>query len=338
MTGNQTKQGKDIKNGVELAVSEWNEKGGVLGKKIELMVGDDQQDPKQAAAVAHKMVFSKVVGVVGHYDSSSTMSALEIYHREEIPMITPASTNPQITEKGYTNVFRVVGRDDQQGKVSAEFILTQLKAKKVAILHDKTTYGQGLAEEFQKALGNHVEVVYEGGIIKGDKDFRGVLTTVASKKPEVYFFGGYYTEAGLIARQAKEVGLSVPMLTGDAVIDPVFIDIAGDAAEGTYLTYSADVTKLPSVQEILKKYRERYGEPGPYSIYAYDAAQVLLNGIQRAETTHGFGISQAIHTSSTQGITGNLQFDLKGDLVFTQYIVWVTENGEFKEFWKPGGN
>ncbi len=337
MTGDQSKQGQDIKKGVELAVSEWNDRGGVLGKKIELLVGDDQQDPRQARAVANKLVFSGVIGVVGHYDSSSTLSAMEVYHNEEIPMVTPASTNPQVTEKGYTNIFRVVGRDDQQGKVAAEFVLTQLKPKKVAILNDKTTYGQGLAEEFQKALDDRVDVVYEGGIIKGDKDFRGVLTTVASKKPDLYFFGGYYTEAGLLIKQAKEVGLSVPMMTGDAVIDPVFVEIAGEAAEGTYLTYSTDVNKLASVQDVLKKYRKRYGEPGPWSIYAYDAAQVLLNGIERANTTHGFGISQAIHTSATKGITGNLQFDMKGDLLTSQYIVWVTEKGEFKEFWKPGG-
>jgi branched-chain amino acid transport system substrate-binding protein len=337
MTGDQSKQGNDLKNGVELAVSEWNEKGGVLGKKIELLVGDDQHDPKQAVAVANKFVNSGVVGVVGHWNSSASIPASEVYHRSNIPMITPASTNPQVTDRGYSNVFRICGRDDQQGRVAAEFVITQLKAKRVAVLHDKTTYGQGLANEFQKALGNQVEVVYSAGIIQGDKDFRGVLTTVASKKPDVYFFGGIYPEGGLLVKQAKEVGLKAPMVSGDGVIDQVFVQIAGTAADGTYLTFSPDTTKLPAAQEALQKYRVRYGEPGPYSFYAYDATQVLLKGIKTAGTTDGFGISQVIHTISYDGITGRIQFDTKGDLITTQYVVWITKDGKFEEFWKPAG-
>jgi branched-chain amino acid transport system substrate-binding protein len=335
MTGDQSKQGNDLKNGVELAVAEWNEKGGLFGKKIELLVGDDQHDPKQAVAIANKFVNSGVVGVIGHWNSNASIPASEVYQRSNISMITPASTNPQVTDRGYKNIFRVCGRDDQQGSVAAEFVATQLKAKRVAILHDKTTYGQGLANEFRKALGTRAEVVYYDGIIQGDKDFRGVLTTVASKKPDVFFFGGIYPEGGLLVKQAKEVGLNAPMVSGDGVIDQVFVQIAGPAADGTYLTFSPDTTRLPSAQEILKKYRTRYGEPGPYSFYAYDAAQVLLLGIQKAGTMDGFAISQAIHTSSYDGITGRIQFDSKGDLTVTQYVVWITKGGQFEEFWKP---
>jgi len=184
MTGDQSKQGTDLKNGVELAVAEWNDHGGLLGKKIELLIGDDQHDPKQAVSIANKFANSGVVGVVGHWNSSASIPASEVYHRANIPMITPASTNPQVTDRGYANVFRVCGRDDQQGRVAAEFVVTQLKVKRVAVLHDKTTYGQGLADEFKKSLaaigGDQTEVVYYSGITQGDKDFRGVLTTVAS--------------------------------------------------------------------------------------------------------------------------------------------------------------
>ena len=341
MTGDQSKQGNDLKNGVELAVTEWNEKGGLLGKPIELLVGDDQHDPRQAVTLANKFVNSGVVGVVGHWNSSASIPASEVYHEANVPMITPASTNPQVTDRGYSNIFRVCGRDDQQGRVAAEFVLNHLKVKRVAVLHDKTTYGQGLAEEFRKSLikmgGGEVEVIYYGGIIQGDKDFRGVLTTVASKDPDIYFFGGIYPEGGLLTKQAKEVGLKAPMVSGDGVIDPVFIQIAGEAAEGTYLTFSPDMTKRPSAQEILKKYRARYGEPGPYSFYAYDAAQVLLRGIHEAGTTDGFGISQAIRTKGHDGITGRLQFDSKGDLLQAKYVVWITKDGKFEEFWKPAG-
>jgi len=339
MTGDQSKQGNDLKNGAELAVEEWNEKGGILGKKIELLIGDDQHDPKQAVAIANKFVNSGVAGVIGHWNSSATIPASEVYHRAGIPMITPASTNPQVTDRGYSNVFRVCGRDDQQGWVAADFVVQKLKANRIAVLDDKTTYGQGLASEFKKALSkigeSRVKVVYEGAVIQGDKDFRGILTTVASTKPDVYFFGGIYPEAGLLVKQAKEVGLKAPMVSGDGVIDQVFIQIAGTAADGTYLTFSPDATQQPSAQEVLKKYRAHYGEPGPYSFYAYDAAQVMLQGIQKAGTTDGFAVSQSIHTTGFDGITGQIQFDSKGDRLKTLFVVWVTKNEKFEEFWKP---
>jgi len=337
MTGDQSKQGNDLKNGVDLAVLEWNEKGGVLGKPIKLLVGDDQHDPKQAVAVANRFVNSGVVGVVGHWNSSSTIPASEVYARVPIPMITPASTNPQVTDRGYRNVFRVCGRDDQQGRVAAEYVIKELRVKRVAVLHDKTTYGQGLADEFKNALGGQAEVVYYGGIIQGDKDFRGVLTTVAGKKPDLFFFGGIYPEGGLLVRQAKEVGLTVPMMSGDGVIDPVFIQIAGNAAEGTYLTFTPDTTKLPGSQGVISRYRARYGEPGPYSLYAYDAANVLLIGLQRAATTEGPKVSEAIHGLTHDGVTGRIQFDEKGDIPKIQYVVWLTRQGKFEEIWRPGG-
>src|SRR5512141_1605903 len=165
MTGEQSKMGTDFKNGVTLAVEEWNAKGGVLGKKIEMTIGDDQHDPKQAVSVANKMVNQGLTGVIGHFNSSCSIPASDIYNRAGIPMISPGSTNPQLTEKGYSNVFRVSGRADQQGTVGADYVTGQLRLKKVAVLHDKTTYGQGLADEFKKALDNKTEVVYYGGIV-----------------------------------------------------------------------------------------------------------------------------------------------------------------------------
>ncbi len=337
MTGDQSKQGNDLKNGVALAVLDWNEKEGVLGKKIELLVGDDQHDPKQAVSVANRFVNSGVVGVVGHWNSSATIPASEVYARASIPMITPASTNPQVTDRGYPNVFRVCGRDDQQGRVAAEYVMKELRAKRVAILHDKTTYGQGLADQFKNALGDQVEVVYYGGIIQGDKDFRGVLTTVAREKPDLFFFGGIYPEGGLLVRQAKEVGLTAPMMSGDGVIDPVFIQIAGEAAEGTYLTFTPDTTKMPGAQGVIDRYRIHFGEPGPYSLYAYDAANVLLKGIQLAGTTDGRKVSEAIHGLTYDGVTGRIQFDTKGDIPKIQYVVWLTRQGKFEEIWRPRG-
>ena len=158
MTGDQAKMGTDFKNGVALAIDEWNAKGGVLGKKIRVLIEDDQHDPKQAVSIANKLVNEGVAGVIGHFNSSCSIPASDVYNRAGIPMITPASTNPQLTERGYRGVFRVCGRDDQQGRVAAQFAITQLKVKKVAVIHDKTTYGQGLADEFKIGRNLFLEV------------------------------------------------------------------------------------------------------------------------------------------------------------------------------------
>ncbi len=335
MTGDQAKMGTDFKNSVTLAVEEWNAKGGVLGKKIAVMIADDQRDPKQAVSVANKLVNKGAVGIIGHFNSSCSIPASDVYNRAGIPMITPASTNPQLTEKGYRGVFRVCGRDDQQGKVAAGFVIHQLKLKKVVVIHDKTTYGQGLADEFKKFLGGMVEVVYYGGIVQGDKDFKTVLTAIKDKKPELIFFGGIYPEAGLLVKQARELGLSVPFMSGDGTIDPKFIEIAGaQAAEGTYLTFSPDPQHIPTAKEFIDKYKARYGELGPYSIYAYDATNILLTAVKEAGTKDGKAIIERLHSMEFSGALGKIKFDNRGDVTVAPYVVWITKNGKFEEYWK----
>lgn len=336
MTGDQAKMGMDFKNGVALAVEEWNSRGGVLGKRVQMVVSDDQHDPKQAVSVANKMVNDDVVGVIGHFNSSCSIPASDVYNRAGIPMITPASTNPKLTEKGYSGVFRVCGRDDQQGKIASEFVINYLKLKEVAILHDKTTYGQGLADEFKKFLGDKVKVVYYGGIAQGDKDFKMVLIAIKAKNPEFVFFGGIYPEAGLLVKQAKELGLTAKFMSGDGTIDPKFIEIAGaHAAEGTYLTFSPDPKNVPSAKGFIDKYQSRYGEVGPYSIYAYDAANILLTAIEEAKTTGGKSIIDKLHSVEFNGALGKIRFDSKGDVTVSPYVVWITKGGRFEEYWKP---
>ena len=336
MTGDQAKMGTDFKNGVSLAVEEWNSKGGVLGKKIAVVVSDDQHDPKQAVSVANKMVNEGVVGVIGHFNSSCSLPASDVYNRAGIPMLTPGSTNPQLTEKGYKGVSRICGRDDQQGKIGAEFVTDYLKLKNVAVLHDKTTYGQGLADEFKKALGNRVNVVFYGGIVQGDKDFKMVLTAVKQKNPQLIFFGGIYPEAGLLVKEAKELGLNAPFMSGDGTIDPKFIEIAGPAAaEGTYLTFSPDPKNIPSAKGFIEKYQSKYGDIGPYSIYAYDAANILLTAIKDANSTEGKAVIDKLHSEEFDVALGKIKFDAKGDVTISPYVVWITRNGKFEEYWKP---
>lgn len=336
MTGDQSKMGLDMKNGAEMAVKEWNQKGGVLGKKIALLVEDDQHDPKQAVSVANKLVNDGIAGMIGHFNSSASIPASSVYNKAKIPMITPASTNPQLTEQGFLNVFRVCGRDNQQGLVAATFVADVLRLKRVAVLHDKTTYGQGLADEFVKALGNRVAVGDYNGISQEDKDFRAVLTALKGKGAELLYFGGIYPQGGLIIKQARELGINIPFMSGDGVIDQKFVEIAGPASEGSYLTFSPDPERLQSAKDFLKSYKAVYGEPGPYSIYAYDAANVMLRAIETAKTTEGTAVGKAIHEMKHAGALGDLQWDEKGDVLRSPYVVWITKNGKFEEYWKPG--
>ncbi|MCL4457918.1 MAG: branched-chain amino acid ABC transporter substrate-binding protein [Nitrospirae bacterium] len=336
MTGAQAKMGTDFKNGVTIAMEEWNAKGGVLGKKIEIIVGDDAADPKQAVSVANKVVNEGAVGIIGHFNSSCSIPASDVYNRAGIPMITPASTNPQLTERGYRGVFRVCGRDDQQGKVGADFAKDKLKIKKVAIIHDKTTYGQGLADEFKKHLGSAAEIVYYGGITQGDKDFKTVLTSIKEKKPDLIYFGGIYPETGLLVKQSREINMIVPFMSGDGSIDPKFVEIAGDkAAEGTYLTFSPDPKNIPAAKGFIEKYNGKFGELGPYSIYAYEAMNILLAAIKESGTTDGKVVIEKLHSMEFSGALGKVKFTEKGDVAGSPYVIWTTKNGKFEEYWKP---
>jgi branched-chain amino acid transport system substrate-binding protein len=339
LTGDQAKQGVDIRNGVQLAVDEWNAKGGVLGKQIELLVEDDAQDPKQAVNVAWKLSNLGVAGVVGEYHSSCTIPASEVLAKKSIPMITPASTNPQVTDRGLGNMFRVCGRDDQQGLVAARYVADKLPETRVAVLHDRTTYGQGFAEEFRKSYRKLTskEEVFFGGIVREDQDFTAVLTDVKGYSPDVIFFGGLYPQAALLVRQARQLGLDARWFSGDGTFDPEFVRIAGkENAEGTLLTFIPDQLKIPTAKRVIAAYQARFGEVGPYSVYGYTAAQVLLEGIDKAGTTDGVAIAAAIHANAFDTPFGQLQFDQKGDVLRSPYVVWDTQDGKYVQMTEPG--
>ena len=331
MTGDQSKMGVDLRNAVELAVAEWNARGGVLGKKIVMLAGDDQADPKQAVSIANKFINQKAVAVVGHWNSSCSIPTSKYYNDANIVMISPATTNPLFTLQGYKKIFRVCGTDDQQGRSAAEFVLTKLRPKRVAIIHDKTADGQGLADYFKKALDEKVQVVYYGGIIQRDPDYKAVLTTIKDNKPDVYFFGGIYPEAGRLVRQSKEIGLTVPMVTGDGVFDPTFINIAGKAAEGTYVTFGKEPTGLSTAMSFMEKYKAKYGDPGPYSIYAFDAANIILSSIAETKSTDAEILAAYISKTSFHGAFGDISFDKNGDVTKAPYVIWQVKDGKFVE-------
>ena len=329
LTGDQGKMGEDLLHGAELAVSEWNAKGGVLGRKVEVVPGDDQHDPKQARAVATRMVNEGVAGVVGHFNTSCTIPASDVYNEASIPMITPASTNPTVTSRGYANVFRVCGTDDQQARVAAKYALETAKAKKIAVLHDNTAYGKGFADLFKAAVGDRAEVVYYGGIVQEDLDYKAVLTNLKEKAPDLWFFGGIYPQASRLVKQAKEMGLNAVFLSGDGTFDQEFVKVAGAAADGAVLTFGQDPERLPSAKAFLAEYAKRYGKVGPYSLYAYDAANILLSGMAAAKSTDCDKVCKAIRDAEHEGAFGRIAFDEKGDVKVAPYICWRVEKGAF---------
>jgi branched-chain amino acid transport system substrate-binding protein len=331
LTGSEAVFGADMLNGVKLAVEEWNTKGGVLGKKIELVAGDDQAEPRQAVTVANKFVADGVAGVVGHFNSSCSIPASEVYNKAGIPQISHASTNPKLTDQGFTGVFRVCGRDDQQGKAAANFALQKLQVKKVAIIHDKTTYGEGFAKEFQKSLGSGVQVVLFEGITKGEKDYSPVVTKLKSAGPDLIFFGGIYNEGGLLVKQFKAMGGTAPFIGGDGIMSEEMLKIGGDATEGTYATFGPDTKEVASARPFNESYRKKYGEPGVYSVYAYDAANILLQAIQKTGSTEGPKVIAAIRAIDYNGALGHIQFDAKGDVKESPYVVWKVVKGKWQQ-------
>jgi len=346
LTGSQSKMGTDVLNGAKLAVEQWNAKGGVLGKQIEIVDRDDEAKEPMAKTVAYELIDANVVGIIGHFNSGCTIPASEDYYRNNIPMITPSATNPKVTERKdpktgeyYWNIFRVCGRDDVQGERAARFALDKLKVQRVAVMHDKTAYGQGLADYFKKAIeksGKPEYVVYYGGFDDKEKNFKPYLSTVQEKNPDVLFFGGIYHQAGLLALQMRDIGMKAIFISGDGVIDPEFLKTAGKSAEGSYLTFSELLPfakgiydKFPGVRKFMEDYQAQFGQPGPYSIYAYDAANILLSGIEKANSTEGKKIADTIRANEHDSCLGKISFDNKGDILGSFYAIWVVKDGDF---------
>jgi len=338
LTGDQAAFGEMLRFGATLAVEEWNAKGGVSlgGKKmkVDILWGDDRHDPKEGVAIAHRFVNSGVAGVVGHFNSSVSIPTSTVYAEADVVQITPASTNPKLTEQGFGTVFRVCGRDDQQGEVAADFVVNALKARRVAILHDKTTYGQGLADETKRFLEKKgVKPVFYSGVVQGDKDYTPVLTAAKQKNPEVVYFGGIHPEAILLVKQMRErLGMKAAFMSGDGIVTPEYYKIAGKAAEGTYLTFTPDQKKIPAAQAMIKNHRKRFGKDvGAYTIYSYVAANMILASIQATGSAKGSGIAAHIRGRAWETVLGKMQFDKKGDVLESPYVLWRVKGGKFVE-------
>src|SRR5471030_556425 len=339
MTGGESAFGRQMKNGAEQAVADLNAAGGVLGKKLVLEVGDDACDPKQARSVAEKIASAKIPFVAGHYCSSSSIPASEAYADGNVLQITPASTNPLFTERNLWNVARVCGRDDQQGQVSAEYIIKNYKGKNVAILNDKTTYGKGLADETKKALNKagFTEKMFES-YNKGDKDFNAIVSRLKLEKIDLVYVGGYHQEAGLILRQMRDQGLKTVLMSGDGLADKEYASITGPAGEGTLFTFGPDPRHKATAKSIVEKFKSKNIDPEGYTLYTYAAMQVWSQAVAKAKTTDAKKVMDTIKGGVWDTVIGKMEFDAKGDIKLIDYVVYKWEaKGNYTEI-NPKGS
>jgi len=329
ITGANAAFGAQLKNGVEQAVEDINAAGGINGQKLQMVVGDDVADPKQGVSVANKFVSEGVKMVVGHFNSGVSIPASDIYEEAGIVQITPASTNPKFTDSGKWNTFRTCGRDDQQGLVAGTYLANNFKGKKVAIVHDKTPYGKGLADETQKAMNAKglKEVLYEG-VNTGEKDYTALVSKLKQQNVDVVYFGGLHTEAGLIIRQMRDQGLQAPMMSGDGIVSAEFVSIAGPGAEGTLMTFAPDPRKNPNAQEVVQKFRAKNFDPEAYTLYSYAAVQILVDAAKQANSTDGKKMADVMKQGKPfKTVIGDISFDKKGDITRPDYVMYVWRKG-----------
>jgi branched-chain amino acid transport system substrate-binding protein len=330
MTGSEAAFGEQFRRGAEKAVADINAKGGVLGQKLQLIVEDDACDPKQARNAAEDLASRKAVFVAGHYCSGSSIPASEVYAEAGIVQISPGSTNPKLTERGLSNVFRVCGRDDAQGPTAAKYVIEHFKGKTVAILQDKTPYGKGLADEFQKALNNGgvKEALYEA-ITPGEKDYSAVVSKLKNVKADVVYFGGYKTEGGLIVRQMHEQGLKATLAGGDALVTEEFWAITGSAGEGTLMTFGPDPRLDARNTELVKSFRAQNYEPEAYTLYTYASIQAWAQAAQKAGSVEASKVEASLRANQFDTVLGDIGFDAKGDVTAPGYVFYVWKDGKY---------
>jgi branched-chain amino acid transport system substrate-binding protein len=339
ITGGSAAFGAQLKKGAEQAVEDINAAGGILGQKLTLVVGDDRADPKEGVSVANKFVGDGVKFVVGHFNSGVTMPASKVYEENGILEVTPAATNPQVTERKMWNIFRTCGRDDQQGGIAGGIVAERFKGKRVAVIHDKTTYGQGLADETRKAMNAKglKEIFYEG-VNKDDKDFSALVSKLKAAKPDLVYWGGLHDTGGLIVRQARDGGLVAPFMGGDGITDDEFAVIAGPGAEGTLMTFSPDPRKNPANKEIVEVFRKKGFEPQAYTLYSYAAMQIIKQAAEQAKSLDPKKVADVMHSGvAFKTVLGDITYDKKGDVSNDGYLVGGKRKDRYVlYYWRKG--
>ena len=342
LTGPQAHLGKDNENGARMAVDELNAKGLEIGGAkvtLELVAEDDQADPKQGTIVAQKLVDAKVYGVVGHLNSGTTIPASKIYSDAGIPQISGSATNPKYTQQGFKTTFRVMANDVQQGKVLGEYAARQMAGKTVAIIDDRTAYGQGLADEFEKGVtAAGAKVVAREFTNDKATDFAAILTKIKSKRPDVIFYGGMDAQGGPMTKQMKSLGIKSRFLTGDGGCTPEYIKLAGPASEGQYCSLpGVPLDQMPGGKAFGDAFTAKYGQIQLYAPYVYDAAMVMVDAMKRANSVEPAKYLPEIGKTDYQGVTARIQFDEKGDLKGGAISLYEVKDGKWEYRETVGG-
>ena len=329
-TGQNIFRGEQIQQGAEMAVAHINADGGVLGQRVELTLADDACDPEQAVAVAKKLVSDGVVFVAGHVCSHSSIPASKVYEQAGVLMISPASTNPRLTDEGGDNVFRVCGRDDQQGIVAGNYLADAWGGKKIAILHDGSTYGKGLADETLKQLNKRgvQEAMYEA-YAPGGRDYSELVSRVRAAGIDAIYIGGYASEVGLIVRQARDQGYGVQVVSGDALTNDEFWMITGPAGEGTLVTFGPDPRANAEAAPVVKQFRDQGFEPSGYTLHTYAAVQAWAQAVEKAGSLDLEAVIASLRSHAFKTVLGEIGFDDKGDVTAPGYVWYVWNNGRY---------
>jgi len=325
-TGPVTQYGAMVREGVDTAVEVINAAGGVDGKKLETVVIDDGCEPKQGPVAANRVVNDGIGFVVGHVCSGATIAAADIYNNEGVVMVTPSATAPAVTDgKNYEFIFRTIGRDDQQGPAAAKFILNTLKPKTVAIVHDKQSYGQGIATAVKNDLEKAgTKIAFFEGINAGDSDYSAVITKLKSNNVDFVYYGGYHPEMGLLLRQAAEQGVEAKFMGPEGVGNPDINAIAGAAAEGMLLTLPADFTQNPANADVVKAFEnKKRNASGAFQLTAYAATQVIADAIKGSGSTDPTKVAQYLHANTFQTPIGKTSWNKQGDLNDFEFQVFT---------------
>ncbi len=336
MTGQLAAFGEQLRRGSEMAVKDINAAGGVMGKQLKLVVGDDQCDPKQAVQVANDMVSQGVVFVAGHFCSGSSIPASSVYAEEGILEITPASTNPAYTEdshaKGITTLFRTCGRDDKQGLFAGPWLAKTYPGKNVAVLDDRSAYGQGLANETAKNMeANGLKPAMRENYTAGEKDFSAMISKMKAAKIDVVYIGGYHPDSALMLRQAREQGLKAQFISADATNSQEFWSISGPAGEGMRFSDASSAVNLDSAKDVVAKFRAEGYEPEGYTLSSYAAIQAWAAAVTKAGTTDAEKVAEALRASTIPTVIGDLGWDEKGDLKKIRYAWFLWHDGKYAQ-------
>lgn len=333
ITGQYATFGAQMKNGSQMAIQDINAAGGVLGKKLILAIADDACDPKQAVAIANKLASDKTVFVAGHFCSGSSIPASRVYAEENIIQISPASTNPKFTdERSGPSIYRVCGRDDQQGGIAGAYLAKEFGDKNIAIIHDKTAYGKGLADETKKAMNaaGKTETLYEA-FTAGEKDYNALVSKLKLEKIDILYIGGYHSEAGLIVRQMRDQGMNTILVGGDALVTQEYWSITGDAGTGTLMTFPPDPRKHPAAIDLVKRFRDKGIEPEGYVLYSYAAFQAWKTAVEKAGTFETAKVVEALNDGAFNTIIGSFRFNEKGDPNLPPYRFYRWEKGTYAQ-------